>query len=255
MSYEAEMPGMKVTKEHLQVICCRYYFASKFVPGKQVLEVGCGPGLGLGCLSQRAERVIGGDYADDNLRSARQHYKGRVELTLLDAHYLPFKDNSLDVVVAMAAIIYLQLDRFFQECHRVLRRGGTLVFCTPNKNQPDFHRSQLGKNYFSVPELSALVSPHFDARFFGAFPTQRKPRRLVARCQNAIIARIGKALALMPKGIEIKEFINESILNNKTLALTAEIEDGMVEDIQLEPIRDDSPSSQYKVIYAVAYAR
>ncbi len=255
MSHEAEMPGMRITREHLQIICCRYYFASQFVSGKQVLEVGCGPGLGLGYLSRRAERVIGGDYAEDNLRLARQHYKGRVELTLLDAHNLPFKDNCLDVVVAMATIIYLQPDRFFSECYRVLKRGGTLVFCTPNKDQPDFHRSPLSKNYFSVPELSALISQHFDASFCGAFPIQRKPQRLVAKYQNAMVTGIGRALTLMPKGIEIKEFINKTILSNKISPLTQEIEDGRVENIQLEPIRDDSPNFQYKVIYAVAYTR
>ena len=116
MSYEAEMPGMKVTREQLQIICSRYYFASQFVSGKQVLEVGCGPGLGLGYLSRRAVKVIGGDYAEDNLRCAQQHYRDRIELVRLDAHNLPFKDNCFDVVVAMATVIYLQLDSFFKEC-------------------------------------------------------------------------------------------------------------------------------------------
>ena len=255
MSYEAEIPGIKVTGEQLQIICCRYYFAAQFVSGKQVLEVGCGPGLGLGYLSQRAERVIGGDYAEDNLRLARQHYKGRVELILMDAHNLPFKDNCLDVVVVMATIIYLQLDMFFRECYRILKRGGALVFCTPNKDQPDFHRSHLSKDYFSVPELSALMNQHFDARFFGAFPSQRERQRLTTKSQNAMVAGIGKTLSLMPKGIEIKEFINESILSNKTLVLKEGIEDGMGENIQPEPISDDSPNFQHRLVYVVAYTR
>ena len=251
MSYEAEMPGMKVTKEQLQIICYRYYFASQFVLGKQVLEVGCGAGLGLGYLARRARRVIGGDYAEDNLRVTQQHYKGRVELTLLDAHNLPFKDNCFDVVVAMAVVIYLQLDRFFDECYRVLTRGGTLVFCTPNKEQPGFHRSPLSKNYLSAPELSALMNRHFDARLCGAFPAH-KELQLVKR-RDAIVAKVGKALALMPKGEEIKGFISRFLFG--TSVLKAEIEDEMVENIQLEPIRSDSPNFQYKVLYAIAYTR
>lgn len=255
MSYEAEIPGTKVTKEQWQIICCRYCFACQFVSGKQVLEVGCGAGLGLGYLSRRAERIIGGDYAEDNLRLAQQHYEGRVDLVLLDAHNLPFQDNCFDVVLAMAVVIYLQLDRFFEECYRVLKRSGTLVFCTPNKDLPEFHRSPLSKNYFSVPELSALISRHFDARFFGAFPSQKKPQRLITKYRNAMVARIGKALSLMPKGVEVKEFINKSILGDNTFPLKEEIENGVVENVQPEPIRDDSPNFQYRVLYAVAHTR
>ena len=251
MSHEAEMPGMKVTKEHLQIICSRYYFASHFVSGKQVLEIGCGPGFGLGYLSRKAERVIGGDYAEDNLRLAQQHYKGRVELILLDAHNLPFKDNCFDVVVAMAAVIYFQLGSFFNECHRVLKRGGILVFCIPNKNQPNFHRSPLSKNYFSVPELSALMSQHFDARFFGAFPVHKELQ--ITKRRGAIVAKVSEALALMPKGEEIKGFLSRLFFG--TSVLKEEIEDGMVENIQPEPIRDDSSNFQYRVLYAMAFTR
>ena len=251
MSYEAEMPGMKVTKEQLQIICSRYYFASQFVSGKQVLEVGCGPGLGLGYLSRRAERVIGGDYAEDNLRRAHQHYRGRVELVRLDAHNLPFEDNCFDVVLAMATVIYLQLDSFFKECYRILKREGSLVFCIPNKDQPDFHRSSLSKNYFSVPELLALMNQHFDARFFGAFPAHKALQ--VTKRRDAIAAKVGEALALMPKGEKIKEFLSRSLFG--TSVLKEEIEDWMVENIQPEPIPEDSPTSQYRVLYAIAHAR
>ncbi len=251
MSYEAEMPGMKVTREQLQIICCRYYFVSQFVSGKQVLEVGCGPGLGLGYLSRKAERVIGGDYAEDNLRLARQHYEERAELVRLDAHHLPFRDNCFDVVVAMATIIYLQVGKFFDECHRILKKGGRLIFCTPNKDQPHFQPSRLSRNYFSVPELLTLVSKHFDVRFFGAFPIHRASQATGLR--NAVIARAGKAIALIPKGAKIKEFLSCSLLG--TSVLKEEIEDGMAETIQPEPIPDDSPNFQYRVIYAVADAR
>ena len=251
MSYEAEIPGMKVTKEQLQIISSRYYFASLFVSGRQVLEVGCGPGLGLGYLSLRAERVIGGDYSEDNLRSAQQHYKDRVELTLLDAHNLPFKDNCFDVVLAMATIVYLQLDSFFNECYRVLKKGGCLVFCIPNKEQPDFQRSPLSKNYFSIPELLLLMDEHFDARFFSAFPISKALQ--VTKRRDTIVAEVGKALTLIPKGERIKAFLNRSLFG--TSLLTEEIEDGAVGNIQPKPIYASSLGSQYRVIYAVANTR
>ena len=251
MSYEAEIPGTKVTKEQLQIICSRYYFTSQFVAGKQVLEVGCGPGLGLGYLSRGAERVIGGDYAENNLRRAQQHYRGRVELVRLDAHNLPFPDNYFDVVVTMATVIYLKLDSFFKESYRVLKKEGSLVFCIPNKDQPDFQGSPLSKNYFSIPELLLLMDEHFDARFFGAFPVSKALQ--VTKRRDTIVAKVGEVLTLMPKGERIKEFLSRSLFG--TSVLTEEIEDGMTEYIQPEPIYASSLGSQYRVIYTVANTR
>lgn len=251
MSHEAEMPGMRVTREQLQIIYSRYYFASQFVVGKQVLEVGCGPGIGLGYLAKRAKRVIGGDYAEDNLRIAQQHYRSRIELALMDAHNLPFRDNCLDVVVAMAAIVYLQLDRFLAECHRVLKKGGVLIFCTPDKEQPGFQRSSLSRDYFSVPELEALVSHYFEARFFGAFPVSEGGQTTKQR--DTIVAKVGQALALMPQGERVKGSLSHFLFG--TSVLKAEIEDGMVEAAQPEPIGDTVPASQYRLIYTVAQAR
>ena len=36
--------------------------AARLASGKDVLEVACGPGIGLGYLQRRAARVVGGDY-------------------------------------------------------------------------------------------------------------------------------------------------------------------------------------------------
>lgn len=255
MSLEAEMPGTKISRENLQIIYSRYNFVSQFVAGKQVLEVGCGPGVGLGYLAKKAPRVIGGDYSVDNLKLAHKHYQDRVELIQLDAHNLPFKDNCFDVVLTMATIIYLQLDQFFSECYRVLKKGGTLIFCTPNKDQPGFRRSPMSKNYFSIPELSQLLSQHFDAKFFGVLPIKGKTERASLNYRNTIIAGISKTLNRIPKGVELKDFINRSIFHNWTLPLPEEIEDGMVENIQPEPIRGDLPNFQYRVFYAIAFTR
>lgn len=74
MSNEAEIPGIRVSKEQLRIICACYYFASKFVFGKTVLEVGCGPGIGSGYLAERAKKVVGVDISKENLDYASRHY-------------------------------------------------------------------------------------------------------------------------------------------------------------------------------------
>lgn len=251
---ETEMPGSKVNREQLQMICCRYYTASRFVEGKTVLEVGCGPGLGLGYLASKgAERVIGGDCTEASLRCAQKHYEGRAELLLLDAHKMPFKESCFDVVLLFEVVYYLsQPDKFLDECRSILKEGGELLLCLPNKDLPGFRRSPLSIGYFGVPELFALLSRHhFDVELFGAFPVNGVTRHTL---QAAITLMVGKALNLMPKGREVKELLNKLILG-KTLVLKEEIEDGMMENFQLVPLPCHSPSFRYKVLYAIAHAR
>lgn len=251
---ETEMPGQKTSAEQLQMICCRYYIASQFVQEKQVLEVGCGPGIGLGYLASKgAKRVIGGDCTRENLRRAREHYNGRAELVSLDAQSLPFKDDCFDVVILFEVMYYLpRPDKFLNECHRILKSAGVLILCLANRDLPGFHSSSLSIRYFSAPELFALLSQHhFDAEIFGAFPISRGANWQKLRA--AMILLVSKALNLMPKGRSIKEFLNELVLG-KTLVLKEEVEDGdmAAENFKLVPLPCNSPDFRHQILYAIA---
>jgi len=56
-----EIAGSKVSNEQLLRMAHRYHFAAGFCAGKDVLEVACGAGVGLGYLAKFAKRVVGGD--------------------------------------------------------------------------------------------------------------------------------------------------------------------------------------------------
>lgn len=256
MSFEAGIPGEKHTWEAWQMICCRYYTAAKFITGKQVLEVGCGAGRGLGYFSARAQRAIGGDYSQDNLRYAKEHYKERAELLVLDAHQLPFRDSSFDVVVAMEVIYYLaHLDDFLKECHRVLRKGGNLCLCLPNQDVPGFHASLLSYQYYSVPELSSRLKRHdFEANIFGAFPVFRK--RAWERVRATTILNVGRTLDKMPKGKAVRDFLSQIIIGRSIVA-KAELEDSdmLAENCNLEPLLLDSLDNKYRILYAIAHTQ
>lgn len=88
-----EVAGSKVSSEQLARMCQRYYFASKFCEGKDVLEVACGSGQGLGYLAKRARKVIGGDCTENLVKAAQKYYKDHIEVKQLDAHKLPFESK------------------------------------------------------------------------------------------------------------------------------------------------------------------
>lgn len=245
-----EVPGNRVTHEQLVRMFHRYKFASEYCEGKDVLEVACGAGQGLGYLARKARCVVGGDCTDKLVQFAREYYKDRVEIHLLDAHQLPFEDKSFDVVILYEAIYYLaQPEKFVSEAHRVLREGGVLLIATVSKDWSEFNPSPLSTQYFSVPRLGNLLKSNgFKVEFYGAFSTIPKT---VKEKIISIIRKIAIGLHLIPKTMKGKELIKK-IFYGKLIPLKEEIEEGICEYRPPERISFDIPNFEYKVIYAVA---
>jgi len=251
---ETEVPGRMINADTLRVIAHRYYWASKFVSGKEVLEVGCGPGLGLGYLSRHAKCVVGADIIWDSLVLAKRHYGARVEVLSIDAHRLPIKDRCIDVVVSLAAIIYLNLPVFLDECYRVLRPDGMLVINMPNKDVSGFRPSALSHKYYSVPDLCTLLGKNYcDIRLFGAFGASAGLASLGPR-----VLSIGRSLAsksLRPLGLY--EWAKRA-MGRGSLSLGEELGDKevkSVENIQVVSLPYESPDVKHRIVYATARPR
>lgn len=247
-----ETPGIGATQEQLSMLYTRYRFAASFCKGKDVLEVACGAGQGVGYLARVASRVVGGDIDESNLRFAVERYRERanIEFRRIDAHELPFGGKCFDVIILYEAIYYLERpEAFLDECRRVLREGGLLIICTVNKAWSDFNPSPFSTKYFSSCELMTLLKQHrFNAQLHGAFPVERKSGkdRIVS-----IVKRAAVALHLVPKTMKGKEILKRIFLG-KLFPLPSEVEDGMADYIAPVPISADAPNDHYKVLYAVA---
>jgi len=252
-----ELPGVRFGLFAFQVICLRYKFASGFVQGKRVLEVGCGPGVGLGYLAGKASAVIGGDLTDSNIRKAHHTYGGNTKVALLrfDGHSLPFSECSFNVVLVMAAIYYLNLEEFLRECKRVLHPNGLLIFCTPNKEIPGFNPGLFTTSYHSPPEISAkLNSSGFRIEMYGAFCAQSRG----AGIRRRLIASGGKFLrgAALPAHLKagIKK-ITGRVINYQTVILPQELTEADFDttpDITPVPIPTDRTDASYRVHYCLA---
>jgi ubiquinone/menaquinone biosynthesis C-methylase UbiE len=246
-----EVPGNRVTQEQLERMFHRYCFAANFSEGKDILEVACGAGQGLGYLAKRAKRAFGGDYTEKLIKEAKRYYNERVPLLRLDAHFLPFRDHRFDVVILFEAIYYLpQPEKFISEAKRILRKGGTLLIATVNKDWSEFNPSPFSTHYFSVSELANILSDNgFKVEFYGAFSVLPKG------VKGEVIANIRKiavALHLIPKTMKGKEFLKK-IFYGQLSPLKEEIEEGIYEYVPPVPIPYDIPNQEYKVIYVVAW--
>ena len=201
----SELAGDEVSQEQVDRLCNRYYWAGYYCHGKDVLEVACGTGQGLGYLQSVSKSIEAGDYSDSILSIARKHYGNRVCLRRIDAQKMPFEDNSKDVIVLFEAIYYLSVvEEFARECVRVLRVGGTVLIATANKDLYDFNPSPYSHRYYGVVELKELFSKlGFDTEFFGDTPVDKVS--LVQRILRPV-KKLFVMSRLMPKSMAGKKY-------------------------------------------------
>lgn len=136
-------------------------------PTSIVLDIGCGRGAAsedpvpwrreLQILRGRCARVIGADVdpsAADNPAIDEFH--------LIENGIIPLPDESVDVAYADFVVEHVtDVDAFFAECARVLKRGGSLFIRTPNV-----------WSYMGI--VSRLVPDRFHARLLARLqPTRR----------------------------------------------------------------------------------
>ena len=110
-----------------------YHYAVNSIESKNktILEVGCGRGGGLKSLSNHLEfeNLIGCDINALNIKYC-EDTNDSIKFDVADAEKLPYKDNSVDVVLNIeSSHCYPNLNIFFQEVDRVLNQNGTFVWC------------------------------------------------------------------------------------------------------------------------------
>ena len=112
-----ELPGNRAHRGQINILQTRYSWAADHCCDKDVAEIACGAGIGLGMLVENAKSVIGGDIDLSVLKYAEEHYKDRnIKLMKLDACEITLEDDSVDVVVCFEAIYYFaSVENFISE--------------------------------------------------------------------------------------------------------------------------------------------
>ncbi len=94
-----------------------------------ILDIGCGTGQLLSSLGRRYphSRLYGLDLAYNMTRCSAERLGSGATLINGDAEQLPFREAAFDLVVSSSTLQWIEdLDRFFRQCHRVVRPGGFL---------------------------------------------------------------------------------------------------------------------------------
>ncbi|MHC4357627.1 MAG: methyltransferase domain-containing protein [Planctomycetota bacterium] len=139
-------------------------------PTDTVLDLACGPGLYTRAFAEEshAREVIGLDISWPMLRYGNKKAKrlGIKNITFMhgDAHYLPFRDSSVDVANCCGALhIFSDVRRVLGELHRVIKPNGrfsaALALVRPNllnRLKAYLDGKFWGIHYFWEEELKEL---------------------------------------------------------------------------------------------------
>jgi SAM-dependent methyltransferase len=247
-----ELAGTEISAEQLERMSHRYRWAAQYCRNKDVLEVGCGSGQGLGLLLQIASSVEAGDYSEKVLRIPRDHYGARIALREFDAQSLPCADASKDVIILFETIYYVpDAVRFVRECRRVLRPGGDVLIATANKDLSDFNPSPLSYKYYGTVELTELfLGEGFAVQLYGHLPVD-----VVSWRQKVLrpIKRLVVGLGLMPKTMKGKKLLKRLVFG-RLVPMPAELKasDHFTSPAELSAT---SPDRLHKVLYCRATMR
>ena len=130
-------------------------------------DVATGNGQAAVGLARHFARVVGTDVSAAQVRHATSH--PRIEYRVAPAESSGLAPDSMDLVVAAAAIHWFDLPRFYGEVRRVTRAGGVLAAWT-------YHVAHVRPPLDDVlgPFYEEVVGPHFaagarmvDARYEG----------------------------------------------------------------------------------------
>lgn len=244
-----EVAGEAITRDQLVRMCHRYRWAANYCADKDVLELACGSGQGLGYLLRFARSLQAGDISPKLVETAQSHYNGRVKITVIDAMELPFPSASLDVVILFEAIYYLSdASRMLSEAHRVLRPDGVILIATANKDTPDFNPSPFSHEYYGTVELHKLLeNSGFRSELTAAWEigSSTMIQRMLVYAK-----RIAVTLGLMPKTMSGKKWLKRIVFG--TLEhMPAEIDPEAFEFIPPAPVSTQQPNRSHRVIYCV----
>ncbi|HIF10103.1 MAG TPA: class I SAM-dependent methyltransferase [Sneathiellales bacterium] len=146
--------------------------------GADLLEIGAGTGYQLSLLAKTCKSTTGVDLPSSNY--ARDRLMPIIDY---DGNRLPFADQSFDVIFTSSVLEHVvDLPRFHQEMHRVLRKEGIAVHIVPT------HIWRLWTLLAHYPALPKTILGALKARSQANIETtNEKPRSLLSKLIAVLI--------------------------------------------------------------------
>ena len=206
LAESVETTGDSLHPYDYQVLLSRFWFASQFVDDKDVVEFGGGSFICKEQMIAASGSYVVVDVVSANIEKLESAFPGKATFLNEDCTATSLKDQSADVVLALAMIYYCNFDNVLAEAFRILRPGGVLFFCTPNPAQPNFSPAP-GSVEYPTPSttIKGAKALGFTVDFFGAYEFSsgkfvNKCLSFVNQTMKVMIPALHRALRERKKG-------------------------------------------------------
>ena len=145
--------------------------AAEVTPGMRVLDIACGtgePAISLAALLGADGEVVGVDLSPAPLKIAEERAAQRgltnARFQQVDAHDLPFADNSFDRITSRLGVMFFSdLPRALKEMHRVLKPGGRATLLVWGPMEQPYFDTTIGTVLRMLP---GAVTPESGRKMF-----------------------------------------------------------------------------------------
>lgn len=151
----------------------RYVFAANGVAEKEptkVLDLAAGLSYGTHIFKTKLGtelEYVAGDISADALAYGQKYYSPASSVQA-DGQYLPFDDNSLDVIVSFETMEHIpNIENYLKELNRVVSPDGDLFFSAPNNEELDPKEERNVKEY---PHMHVFDYETFQDALYNHFP-------------------------------------------------------------------------------------
>ena len=204
---DVEMPGQPVTIDTFRTVVLRYVTAGETARGRRILELGCGPGLGLEYLREcGASRVVGADRNPVLLELARTCSSPGAPVVRCDAARLPFAERTFEMVLLLEVLMYLADPvAVLREVRRILAPGGSVLLTMPNPEAMAVRSPGSAVHFYSHGQVrQLLLQAGFAAELFGAFPFEPGAKERVGSRRTAGRVLDGLERCGFPHGLRMR---------------------------------------------------
>lgn len=109
-----------------------------------ILDIGCGGGMNVRRMAEKAKKVFGVDYSIVSVELSREVNEefiknGQVEIVEGNVQSLPFEDDTFDIVTAFETVYFWpDIEKCFGEVKRVLKPGGVFLIGMESNGDNNF---------------------------------------------------------------------------------------------------------------------
>lgn len=113
-------------------------------PDDIILDIGCGGGMNVKRMAEKAKKVYGVDYSIVSVELSSEVNEdliknGIVEIVEGNVQSLPFEDDTFDIVTAFETVYFWpDIEKCFGEVKRVLKPGGTFLIGMESNGSNNF---------------------------------------------------------------------------------------------------------------------